>query len=164
VSDSLSGFVLLGVIDIAIIAGLSVLIGATAPRWPDRWLRTDSWVTRPRRWETPGFYRRLGVARLAHRLPEFGEVFGGRSKNEVPGRDVASLERYLVEVRRAIWVHYLSMLTWLPLVFFNPWWMTLAGAVIAVTVNIPFLIILRGNNVRLSRMVASLRAREQESQ
>ncbi|MDA2988142.1 MAG: hypothetical protein O2815_03590 [Actinomycetota bacterium] len=161
-NDSLSGFVLLGVIDIAIIAGLSVLIGATAPRWPDRWLRSDVFITRSWRWESPRVYRRLGAPRLAARLPEFGEVFGGRSKNEVPGRDLASLEGYLVEVRRATWVHYLSMLTWLPLLFFNPWWMTLAGAVIAVVVNIPFLVILRGNNLRLSRMVASLQSREQE--
>jgi len=100
---------------------------------------------------------------LAARLPELGALFGGRSKREVPGRDLASLEQYLVDVRRAIWVHSLSMLTWLPLLAFNPWWLSLAGAVIAVGINIPFLIILRGNNVRLSRMVKALRAREQES-
>jgi len=159
---TLGEYVLLGVIDIAIIAGLSVLIGATAPRWPDRWFQSDTWVTRPWRWETPGMYRRLGAAWLAMRLPEFGEVFGGRSKNEVPGRDRAALEGYLGEVRRAIWVHCLSMLTWLPLLAFNPWGMTLAGALIAVVVNVPFLVILRGNNLRLSRIVASLREREQE--
>jgi hypothetical protein len=55
------------------------------------------------------------------------------------------------------------MLTWLPLLAFNPWWLSLAGAVIAFGINIPFLVILRGNNVRLSRMVKALRAREQES-
>lgn len=162
---TLGEYVVLGVIDIAIIAGLSILIGATAPRWPDRWFGSDSWVTRARGWETPGLYRQLGAARLARRLPEFGEVFGGRSKNEVPGRDQAALESYLGEVRRALWVHTLSMFTWLPLLAFNPWWMTLAGAVIAVVVNIPFLVILRGNNMRLSRMVAYLRqqdSREQE--
>jgi hypothetical protein len=60
-------------------------------------------------------------------------------------------------------VHSLSMLTWLPLLAFNPWWLSLAGAVIAIGINIPFLVILRGNNVRLSRMVKALRAREQES-
>ncbi len=161
---TLGRFVLLGVIDIAIIAGLSILIGATAPRWPDRWFRRDSGFIRPRSWETPGFYRRLGATRLAVRLPEFGAAFGGRSKRVVPGRDREALEAYLIEVRRATWVHVLSMLTWLPLLFFNPWWLTLAGAVIAVVVNVPFLVILRGNHVRLSRMVASLRTREQENE
>ena len=52
------------------------------------------------------------------------------------------------------------MLTWLPLLAFNPWWLSLAGAVIAVGVNIPFLIILRGNNVRLARMIRIVRDRE----
>jgi len=45
------------------------------------------------------------------------------------------------------------MFTWLPLLAFNPWGMTLAGAVIAVVINLPFLIVLRGNNARLSRML-----------
>ena len=155
---------LLGVIDIVVIAGLSTLIGASAPRWPDRWFAAVTWLTRPRGWETPAFYRRFGARRWAGRLPEWGAAFGGRSKRDLPGRDLAAIEGYLVEVRRAIWVHALSMLTWLPLALFNPWWLTLAGAVIAVVVNLPFLVILRGNNARLSRMVVSLRMREQEKQ
>jgi glycosyl-4,4'-diaponeurosporenoate acyltransferase len=161
---TLGDYIALGVIDITVIAGLSVIIGATAPRWPDRWFAHDSSITRPLGLETPQLYRRLGAGRLAARLPEFGQVFGGRSKRSIPGRDLAAVEGYLVEVRRAIWVHYFSMLTWLPLAFFNPWWMTLAGAVIAVGVNVPFLVILRGNNLRLSRMVASLREKDRREQ
>jgi len=164
VSGSLGGFVLLGAIDIAIIAGLSILIGASAPRWPASWLARDTWVTRPWRWETPRLYRRLGVARWAARLPEFGQIFGGRSKRNIPGRDLASLQRYVLEVRRAIWVHVLSMFTWVPLVAFNPWWLITAGAVIATLVNLPFLIILRGNNARLSRMVSQLQQAERKPQ
>ena len=160
---TLSQYVLLGVIDIAVIIGLSVLIGASAPRWPKRWLDYDTALTRPRGIETPSFYRRLGVARWATRLPEWGALFGGRSKRNVPGRDLLALEGYLIEVRRAIWVHTLSMFTWLPLVAFNPWWLSVAGAIIAVGINVPFLLILRGNNARLSRMVGQLRRREQES-
>ena len=157
------GYALLGVIDIAIIAGLSVAIGATAPPWPKRWLENDSFLTRPAPWETPAYFRRLGATRLAHRLPEYGAVFGGRSQRDVPGHDLESLEAYLGEVRRAIVVHEMSMLTWLPLLAFNPWWLSLAGAVIAVGANIPFLIILRGNNVRLSRMIRIARDRQKEA-
>lgn len=159
---TLGDYIALGVIDIAVIAGLSVIIGATAPRWPDCWFAHDSSITRPRGFETPQLYRRLGAGRLAARLPEFGQVFGGRSKRSIPGRDLAAVEGYLVEVRRAIWVHTLSLFTWLPLLVFNPWWLTLAGAVLAIVINIPFLVILRGNNARLSRMVATLREREEE--
>ncbi len=159
---TLGDYIALGVIDITVIAGLSVIIGATAPRWPDRWFAHDSSITRPLGLETPQLYRRLGAGRLAARLPEFGQVFGGRSKRSIPGRDLAAVEGYLVEVRRAIWVHTLSLFTWLPLLVFNPWWLTLAGAVLAIVINIPFLVILRGNNARLSRMVATLREREEE--
>lgn len=157
---TLAAYVLLGVIDIAVIVSLSVFVGATAPRWPARWLANDTWLTRPRSWETPTFFHRLGVARWAVRLPEWGSLFGGRSKREGPGRDLASVEAYLVEVRRAIYVHSLSLLSWVPLVFFNPWWLSVAGAVIAVGINVPFLLILRGNNARLSRIVSALRQRE----
>jgi hypothetical protein len=153
---TLGGYVLLGVIDIAVIAGLSIAIGATAPRWPDRWLGRDTWLTRPRSWETPAFFRTLRAPQLATALPEFGSMFGGESKRTIPGRDVASLRRYLLEVRRAIWVHALSMLTWLPLLAFNPWGMTVAGAVIAVVINLPFVIVLRQNNARLSRMLRTI--------
>jgi len=155
---TLSEYVLLGVIDIAVIAGLSIAIGATAPRWPDRLLTRDTWLTKPRRWETPRFFRALRAPWLASALPEFGTMFGGESKRSVPGRDAASLQRYLLEVRRANWVHTFSMFTWLPLLAFNPWGMTLAGAVIAVVINLPFLIVLRGNNARLSRMLRNANA------
>ena len=153
---------LLGVIDIAVIAGLSILIGASAPHWPESWLQQDSWVTKPRAYESPAFFRRIGVARWAARLPELGSLFGGKSKREIPGRDLISLEAYLVEVRRAIWVHTLSLLTWISLIFFNPWWMTLAGLLIATVINLPFLLILRGNNARVSRMVRALNQKEQD--
>ena len=160
---TLGGYALLGAIDIAIIAGLSVAIGATAPHWPKRWLENDSFLTRPAPWETAAFFRRLGASQLATRLPEYGAAFGGHSKRDIPGHDLESLEAYLGEVRRAIVVHELSMLTWLPLLAFNPWWLSLAGAVIAVGANIPFLIILRGNNVRLARMIRIARDRQKEA-
>lgn len=151
--DDVQRLALLIVADIVTVAGLSVAIGATAPRWPARWLARDRFPLRLRPWETPAAYRRLGVPRLARRLPELGATFGGTSKARLPGRDAASLRAYLVEVRRAEWVHALSMLTWIPLAAFNPWWMTAAFAVIVTAVNLPFLAVLRHNRVRLARLV-----------
>ena len=150
---STSDLVRLVLSDIAIVAGLSILIGATAPRWPDRGLSRNHGPMRlsfPRREST---FRALGVTRLARRLPEFGATFGGKSKASIPGRDAASLQRYLIEVRRAEWVHLLSMLTFIPIAFFNPWWLTLVFAVIAIAANTPFLLILRYNRLRLTRLI-----------
>ena len=151
--DDMQRLVLLLVVDIAVVAGLSVAIGATAPRWPARWLMHD--VFPLMHCETPVAYRRLGVPRLARRLPELGALFGGASKAQLPGRDPASLRAYLVEVRRAELVHLLSMLTWIPLVAFNPWWLTVAFAAIVIAVNLPFLAVLRHNRLRLARLVAA---------
>lgn len=141
------------VIDFSIIAGLSIIIGAVAPRWPDRWLDTDHGPMRipiPRR-ETA--FRALGVTWMARHLPELGSVFGGQSKSSLPGRDAESLRRYLIEVRRGEWVHLLSMTTFIPLVFFNPWWLFVLFAVIAIGGNLPFVLILRYNRLRLTRLL-----------
>jgi hypothetical protein len=63
---------------------------------------------------------------------------------------------YLVEVRRAEWVHWLSMLTWLPLPAFQPWWMALAFLVPTVAVNGSAQIILRYNKIRLYAVLEAL--------
>lgn len=141
------------VIDFSVIAGLSIIIGATAPRWPDRWLDTDRGLLRwtfPRKEST---YRSLGVAWMAQHLPEWGAICGGESKSSIPGRDAQSLRRYLIEVRRGEWVHLLSMTTFIPLIFFNPWWLTVIFAVIAIGGNTPFVLILRYNRLRLTRLL-----------
>ena len=141
------------VIDIAVIAGLSIVIGATAPRWPDRWLDCDRG---PLRWSFPRkglTFRTLGVTWMAQHLPELGAIFGGASKATLPGRDAESLQRYLIEVRRGEWVHLLSMFTFIPLFFFNPWWLALIFTVIVIGGNTPFILILRYNRLRLSRLL-----------
>ena len=139
--------------DIAVIAGLSILIGASAPRWPDRWLSRNRGPMRLAFPRNEATFRALGVTWLARTLPEFGSTFGGQSKASIPGRDALSLQRYLIEVRRAEWVHLLSMITFIPLVLFNPWWLTLVFAIITIAGNTPFLLILRYNRLRLTRLL-----------
>lgn len=151
--------VVLVLVDAAVVAGASVAVGATAPRWPRAWLRRDVGPLRLRAWETPEAYRRVGVTHLTARLPELGAAFGGASKAALPGTTVEALDDYLVEVRRAEWVHLASALTWLPLAAFNPPWLTGAFAAVAVGANVPFLIVLRHNRLRLTRLVGRLAAR-----
>ena len=139
--------------DIAVIVTISVIIGATAPRWPSRWLSSDAGPLHLLSWESVNGYRRLGVAHWSHRLPEWGEVFGGTSKRHLPGTDPVSLRAYRIEVRRAEWVHWLSAVCWLPLVLFNPWWLWLPFAVVVGGVNACFIGILRHNRLRLNRIL-----------
>jgi Glycosyl-4,4'-diaponeurosporenoate acyltransferase len=141
------------VIDIAVIVGASVGFGAVAPRWPDRWLEQDRFPLTLLPWETPRFYRRLGVVGLARRLPEWGAAFGGESKARLPGTGRAELASYLREVRRAEWVHWLSIAASVVLLAFNPWWLAVAFVVAVAAGNTPFILILRNNRVRIRRII-----------
>lgn len=142
------GVALIGV-DILVVAVLTVLIGASAPHWPTRWLEQDRGPLRLHGVDHLRVYRRWRVPALARRLPEAGSAFGGESKKALPGIGADDLGAYLVEVRRGEWVHWLSMLTALPLGLFNPLWLWVAFAFIVVVVNAAFILVLRYNRIRL---------------
>ncbi len=135
-------------IDIVIVAGISIGVGALAPRVSARYLGSDPFPLTFMPWESPAFFRVLRVSQLARTLPELGATFGGESKSQLPQRTVADMDRYLVELRRAEWVHWISIVSWVPLAFFNPWWLTALFAVIVISGNTMFLMILRRNRQR----------------
>ncbi len=140
-------------VDIVVVVTLSIGLGATAPRWPDRWLDSDPFPLRRLPWESAGFFRRLRVGRLARRLPELGATFGGQAKSALPGSSRSHLADYLIEVRRAEWVHWLSVVSPLPLFLFNPWWLALTFLLAVSAGNLPFLLVLRNNRFRIQRII-----------
>ena len=141
------------VIDLVVVMGVSVLVGAWAPRWPDRWLSSDPFPLHRWPWETPEFFRRIRVTRWAPRLPELGSLFGGESKAALPGTDREALQRYLIEARRAEWVHWGSVLSSLLLFLISPWWLALAFVLVVTVGNLPFLVIVRNNRFRIQRIL-----------
>jgi hypothetical protein len=143
-------------IDILVVSVISVAVGISAPRWGGTWLSRDAGVLRAAPWESPAYFRRFPLATWARVLPEWGATFGGRSKRQAPAREPAAIEAYLVELRRAEWVHWASAFSWIPLTFFNPWWLTLAFAIIVVAGNAPFMLILRANRMRLQSILTRL--------
>lgn len=129
---------------------LSVGVGLTAPHWPQRWLDRDVGPLHLTRWDTRERYERLGVRRLKRLYPEGGAWAGGESKARLPSlRDASGVRRYIVETRRAEWVHWIACLSWIPAAFFVPWWLTLALAIVTLTVNLIPIAIVRYNRVRL---------------
>lgn len=140
-------------IDLVVVIAVSVLIGATAPRWPSRWLQRDRFLLTLLPWESASYFRALRVSRWAARLPELGSAFGGQRKDELTGTSPIALASYLVEVRRAEWVHWGSILATLVLFVFNPWWLALAFVVAVSVGNAPFLLILRNNRLRIERIL-----------
>ena len=151
-----SGWALLIVVDTLVVLIPSLIVGGWAPRWPSTWLQVDRGPLRLHGFETRDLYRHHGIARLARILPEGGAAFGGQSKKQLPGVTAVDLSGYLEEVRRAEWVHWWSLITWLPLVFFNPWWLGLAFALVVLIVNLIFIIVLRFNRMRLLSILARL--------
>lgn len=145
--------VLLIVIDILVVLAISIGVGALAPRWPDSWLDRDRLPLTLGPWETPAFYRRLRIPRLARRLPELGDTFGGESKSQLPGSARDHLVAYRREVRRAEWVHWASVAGTLVLFAFNPWWLALAFVIVVTVGNLPFILVLRNNRARITRII-----------
>lgn len=142
--------------DVGVVFAWTVAVGATAPRWPARWLARDRGPLRLAPGESAVAYRRVGVQRWARRLPELGGTFGV-SKRRLPGGSPDELAAYVVEVRRAEWVHWLSLLSLVPLAALNPRWLWALFATIAGAVNAPFVAILRFNRLRLLGLLARRR-------
>lgn len=141
------------VIDFLVMVIGTAAVGAMAPRWPSRWLTRDRGPLRLRSFDTPRLYRRIRAQWLAAHMPELGAACGGTSKKQLPGVDAESLRVYLIEVRRAEWVHWLACTPVVVLYFFNPWWLALLWTVFVVGINGIFIVILRFNRIRLLRIL-----------
>ena len=149
----MAALVLLIVIDILVVLAISIGVGALAPRWPDSWLDREPLPLALGPWESPEYYRSLGIPRLARRLPELGATFGGESKSQLPGSTRDHLITYRREVRRAEWVHWASVVGSLLLFAFNPWWLALVFVIAVTAGNLPFILVLRNNRVRITRII-----------
>lgn len=141
------------VVDIAWIVGSSVVVGAWAPRWPASWVDRDRFPVC--RWlgETTAHYRAIGVRAFAHRLPEGGASFGGQSKAYMRGLTVEDLRAHACEIRRAEWVHWWSIACSLVLFWFNPWRLAAAFVLVVTLGNLPCLLVLRHNRLRITTAI-----------
>lgn len=149
-------WVLLGqiVLGFVIIVGITGIFGAVAPRVPNERFSHDGWLGRVRPWETPRRYRRIGAQWLVGVMPDAGETMGGTTKSRLPEAADGGVDRYLIEVRRAEWVHTWSMISWIPLWPIALVWPSftvsaIVNTAIAILVNLPFMIVVRYNHVRI---------------
>ena len=145
-------------LDFAIVVGITLIPGATAPRWPNRWLRTDVGPLHLTSWDRVSWYRAMRIGPMSRWLPEFGTFFGGKSKRHLPGTSQQDLIDYCIEVRRGEWVHWISAFSWIPVAFFNPWWVTVLVALAVIAINAVFIFILRYNRLRVGITLAKMSA------
>ena len=137
----------------------SVLVGWLAHRLPPQALDHDTWLTGRRPWpeSRSGFESRLAIRRWKSLLPDAGTAFpGGVAKNSLVGRDRASLQRLLAEIRRAELVH---LALW-PFCIVTALWLPPAGVLInlvfATLFNVPCLWLQRYNHRRVERALQGL--------
>jgi len=143
-------------LDAFVWAAWSVAVGAAAHRVPTRFFARDTWVTSARAWERDGrVYERVRIRRWKDRVPDAGEFFDrSASKRTIGSRSQDDIERYLVETRRAEYVHDAIVLVTPAFALWNPWPLRMAMAAYAIVANVPCIAIQRYNRARLKRIVA----------
>ena len=149
------------VLDAAVWATWSVVVGAGVHLLPTRCFTHETRLTRLQAFERDGrLYERLRIRRWKDRLPDAGALFSrGGSKRSLPGRSTDALERFVSETRRAEYVH-VAVAAIAPLfALWNPWWLTISMLVYAVAANVPCVAIQRYNRGRLQRLLSTRRAR-----
>ena len=133
--------------------------GYAAHRLGDDRLTRDGWLLRPRRFEAGGLWyrRRLRITRWKDKLPDAGDLFrGGVSKRHLSSHDVAGLQLFVRETRRAELTHWWAMWCGPIFVVWNP---PLAAALLilyGVLVNLPFIVIQRYNRFRILALTERL--------
>ncbi len=140
----------------------SLLIGALGQRLPRTALEADTWLTGQRPWpETKQAYeRRLGIGRWKGLLPDAGDALpGGVRKNSLVSRDPATLQRLVVETRRAELVHLAIWPFWMVTALWLPPAGVLINLAFATLFNLPCLWLQRYNRLRLQPLLLAMQAR-----
>ncbi|CAN5474789.1 hypothetical protein BH10ACT10_BH10ACT10_03350 [soil metagenome] len=133
--------------------------GYAAHHLSDGRLSRDGWLLAPRGFEVGGQWhrRRLRIHRWKDKVPEAGDLFrGGVSKRELPSYNVAGLQLFVRETRRAELAHWWAMACGPLFVLWNP--PLASGLLVAygVGVNLPFIAIQRYNRFRTQRIIERL--------
>lgn len=145
-------------LDVVAWAVVHVVVGYVLHRVPVERFARDNALTRGRRFERHGeFYQRwLRVKRWKAWLPEAGGFFrGGFDKKRLPAALEDGLARYVMETRRAELVHWLTAAV-APLFFL--WNVPRAGVwmvAYGVAANVPCIVALRYNRLRLDRIIGA---------
>ncbi len=131
------------------------LTGYAAHRLGDERLAHDGRLLRLRGFEEGGawYRRRLRIHRWKDRLPEAGGLFGGVSKRRLPTYDVAGLELFARETRRAELAHWWAMACGPLFVLWNPPLASVLLIAYGVLVNLPFVLIQRYNRARITGLL-----------
>lgn len=133
----------------------SILVGTIANWLPDRYFQNETAITRLRKFETQNWFQKgLKVHIVKKYLPEKGVMFGkGTSKKTLPKNQAGGLNKFLIETRRAEYVHWIVIFAWVFTLSFNPTWAVFAVAILLLGGNLPCILVQRYNRLRLLRIL-----------
>ncbi|WP_153730983.1 glycosyl-4,4'-diaponeurosporenoate acyltransferase CrtO family protein [Sporosarcina obsidiansis] len=117
----------------------------------ERWFKSFSWEQEGRIWQ-----RLFRVKKWKGYIPD-GTLFirSGYNKKQLHGMNSASLTDFLLESRRAEFVHWLMILPSILFFFWNPVWAAWLNVAYAVLFNVPLIVVQRFNRPRLERLLKS---------
>ncbi|AXI00618.1 glycosyl-4,4'-diaponeurosporenoate acyltransferase [Sporosarcina sp. PTS2304] len=118
-----------------------------------RWFRSFSWEKEGRIWQ-----QLFRVKRWKGYIPD-GTLFisNGYNKSKLHGADSMSLYDFLLESRRAEWVHWLTIFPSILFFLWNPIWAAWLNVVYAILFNVPLIVVQRFNRPRLERLLKTSR-------
>jgi glycosyl-4,4'-diaponeurosporenoate acyltransferase len=134
----------------------SFLIGFIGNRLPLKLLDTDTWLTQKYPWgENREWYEKVMRIKIwKDWLPEAGDFFpGGFRKSSIEGGNYAVMYRFLIETRRAEYVHISIWLFWLVTTIWTPGWGVLVNLFVGTAFNLPCVWVQRYNRLRLKDLL-----------
>ena len=119
----------------------------------EHWFRSFPWEQEGRIWQ-----RLFRVKKWKGHIPD-GTLFisNGYNKSRLHGADAASLYDFLLESRRAEYVHWLTILPGFLFFLWNPQWAAWLNVAYAILFNVPLIVVQRFNRPRLERLLNSSR-------
>jgi glycosyl-4,4'-diaponeurosporenoate acyltransferase len=137
--------------------GWSFAIGYIGHRRSIESFACERWWSEPRGFERDGaiYAGVFRIKRWKDLLPELGSLFSGGFAKRSARRDRAYLERFVVETRRAEWVHWVVFGVWPVFGLWNPPWAVAVMCVYATAANVPCIVVQRFNRARLLRVLGA---------
>ena len=134
----------------------SALISFLAGRMPESTYFYKRWLYKERSWEEGGrLYDRLfGVRRWKAKLPEMSDFLKFTfSKKHLKSTDDNYLARFVMESCRSEWTHWTIIFSSLLFLLWNEFIPAFKIILMAITLNLPYIIIQRYNRPRIVRLL-----------
>ncbi len=139
-------------IDIFVWVRFGMLIGCISTKLPKSFLQRNMYPTNGK--TIIRLEKFLKIKSWKDKLPEAGATFdGGVSKKHLTMKTKEGIEAFIIETRRAEFVHVYAPVICFVYFIYNPWWLAVLMLGICVLLNLPFQLIQRYNRARCLRIL-----------